>query len=255
MYEFTIDGATSYNFEKPVTLTFTFDPAKVPAGKIPSVFYYDRASSGWLELNGTISDNTITVIVNRFTKFAILVKEATVIQPNIPAFSDISSHWAKQAIEELLSMEAASGYPDGTFKPDRTITRAEFASILVKALKLEASSNGRLFSDIANHWAKDSITIAASHGIVSGYENNTFKPEDLITREQMAVMAVKSSGLTATTSEITFADREQVSSWALSSVVTAVNNQIMSGYPDNTFRPLGNATRAEAMVVILNMIQ
>ncbi|MDD3364479.1 MAG: S-layer homology domain-containing protein [Syntrophomonas sp.] len=163
--------------------------------------------------------------------------------------TDINGHWAQSQIENLTAQNIISGYPDGYFKPDQTITRAEFTVVLVKAFKLEAN-NGEDFTDTADHWAKDYIATASACGIVNGYENGSFGPNDLITREQMAVMVVKAAKLDTIATGKVFSDDDKVSAWAKSSVDTASSYKIISGYPDNSFKPQGSATRAEAVVVI-----
>lgn len=171
-------------------------------------------------------------------------------------FSDVSdTHWAYASINQLCQKGAVSGYKDGSFRPDDPITRAEFITILVKALDLHATATAQNFSDTANHWAQENIATAASLGIAGGYADGSFKPDELITREQMAVMAVKAAGVTAGFGETAFTDNEEISFWAKGSVLAAVDAGIMTGYPDNTFRPQGNATRAEAVCVILNLIK
>lgn len=177
-------------------------------------------------------------------------------QPETPAeepaakLNDIADHWAKENIEKLVALDAISGYPDGSFAPEKGISRAEFALVLVKAFKLEAKT-GKTFADTAGHWAEEAIATAYGHGIISGYDEDTFGPDDPVTREQMTVMIFKAAKLTAGTDEIRFADSEQISDWAAAAVAAAVNNQLISGYPDNTFRPAQGATRAEAVTVIL----
>jgi len=171
-------------------------------------------------------------------------------------FSDVSdTHWAYASINQLCQKGAVSGYKDGSFRPDDPITRAEFITILVKALDLHATVTAQNFSDTADHWAQENIATAASLGIAGGYADGSFKPDELITREQMAVMAVKAAGVTAGFGETAFTDNEEISFWAKGSVLAAVDAGIMTGYPDNTFRPQGNATRAEAVCVILNLIK
>jgi len=195
--------------------------------------------------------NTISVEVDHFTNFTVL---AAAPQPAKPVFSDIESHWAKERIESLAVQGIAGGYPDGTFRPDRNITRAEFAALLVNALKLQNLGDGRIFSDTSGHWAEDSITIAASHGIVGGYDENHFGPDALITREQMAVMAVKAAQLSGASEEMEFIDNALISAWAGSDVAAAVSNGVMNGYPDKSFKPQGSTTRAEAITVISNLL-
>lgn len=171
-----------------------------------------------------------------------------------PVPDDITGHWAEKNINKLLTLNAITGYPDGSFNPDDTITRAEFATILVKAFKLTPKS-GKIYADTAEHWARDYIATAASYGIVNGYDANTFGPDDPITREQMAVVIVRAAKLAKVSEETIFADSADISTWARDAVATAVKNKIMKGFPDNTFKPKGNATRAEAVTVIVNAIK
>jgi len=167
----------------------------------------------------------------------------------LPEFNDIKTHWAQPNIEKLVAAGAISGYPNGSFKPDTTITRAEFATVLVQAFKLEAA-NGKTFKDTVNHWAHNSIATAAAAGIVSGYNTDRFAPDEFITREQMAVMVSKAAKLTVIEGGKKFSDEQQIAEWARDAVNKATGHKIMSGYPDNSFRPGANATRAEAVTVI-----
>jgi hypothetical protein len=174
--------------------------------------------------------------------------------PGIEMLKDIAGHWAENNIQELVALGAISGYPDGTFKPNNNITRAEFATVLVKAFQLEPQS-GKVFKDTAGHWAQEAISTAASYSIVGGYSADTFGPDDLITREQMAVMVVKAAELAPATVELSFTDSDSISEWAREAMTTAVASGIIGGYPDNTLRPKGNATRAEAATIIVNALQ
>ncbi|MDN5365308.1 MAG: hypothetical protein PWP44_511 [Thermacetogenium sp.] len=172
----------------------------------------------------------------------------------VQLFKDTAGHWAENNIKELVELGAIGGYPDGTFRPDNRITRAEFATILVKAFKLEPRS-GKVFADTAGIWAEETIATAASYGIISGYSATTFGPDDPVTREQMAVMIMGAAKLAPGTGELSFKDGGKVSGWARGAVIAAVQNGIINGYPDNTVRPQGNATRAEAVTVIVNALR
>lgn len=121
----------------------------------------------------------------------------------------------------------------------------------MKALNLKAAAENK-FADTTNHWAKDYIAAAADNGIVLGYDNNLFGPDDLITREQMAVMVMKAMKLDTKTSETSFLDKDQISVWARNYVASAVKEKIIIGYSDDTFKPNKKATRAEAVTVIVN---
>ena len=167
--------------------------------------------------------------------------------------NDIAGHWAQESIEKLVARGAISGFPDGSFRPDQNITRAQFVTVLVKALGLEAAE-GKVFADTAGHWARESIGIAAALKIVNGYSDNQFGPDDLITREQMAVMIVNAAGLSKVADAKQFIDGDKISSWAKDAVDTASSKGIITGYPDNSFRPQDHATRAQAAAVIVRAL-
>lgn len=172
----------------------------------------------------------------------------------IVIFDDIKNHWAKDNIERLITTGSISGYPDGTFKPEQTITRAEFASMLCNVFKFENKGN-QVFVDTREHWAKENISKATVAGVVSGYNEDVFGPNDLITREQMAVMIARAVKLPLITEDLAFSDNENISSWAKSAMTAVYKNKIMKGYPDNTIKPQGKATRAEAVTVIINALE
>ncbi len=257
-----IKADRSGEFNKPVSITLTFDKSLVDLEKNRvSIYWLDEKTGKWIELKNVKVDDsagTVSGEINHFTKFAAMAvektkeeKEAETVPVLAPVINlnDIKGHWAQAQIEKLVAAGDISGYPDSTFKPDQTISRAEFATVLVKAFKLEAK-NGKVFKDTANHWAKDYIATAAAYGIVSGYDADTFAPDKFITREQMAVMISKAANLTALEGGKNFSDKEQVSDWARDAVNKASGHKIISGYPDNSFRPKANASRAEAVTVI-----
>lgn len=251
VYEFSIENQKSYTFASKIVITLPFDVSSIAPNEEPAIFYYDEERQEWINLGGQVSGNSITVNVDHFTKFAVFgVKKVS--KPEI--LSDINEHWAKDNIMQLITTNAISGYPDGSFKPNNSITRAEFVTILVKAFNLK-SNNSKVFSDTSYHWAKDYISIAASLDIVSGYNAEQFGADDLITREQMAVMVVKAAKLPLASEELSFIDQATIASWANDYVATAVQNDIMKGYPDNSVKPQGYATRAEAVTVIVNALK
>jgi hypothetical protein len=167
---------------------------------------------------------------------------------------DISGHWAEAGINRLVAAGVMSGYPDHTFKPDDTITRAEFCTVLVKALRLTGGSEAA-FVDLGEHWAKDYIAAAAANGIVHGTEGNKFAPDLPVTREQMALMICLAKKLAAFSGWQEYSDADQISYWARDAVKTVSAEKLMSGYPDNSFKPQNFAGRAEAAAVIVKLMQ
>lgn len=262
VYEFVKD--TSGNFNSPVTITLPYSKSKVDSAKDElAINYWD--GSKWIALDNTKVDTATAKVsgtVNHFTKFAVIAigKESTPVKQETPVkisptvlLTDISGHWAEASINQLVSIGAIGGYPNGTYMPDKTITRAEFCVVLVKSFKLPVN-NSMVYSDTAAHWAKDYISAAATAGIVSGYGNNSFGPDDFITREQMAVMVSKAAKLQATNQSLEFIDSNSISQWARSSVQAVAANRIISGYADNSFKPKAKATRAEVAAVIVKAI-
>ncbi|WCR26701.1 S-layer homology domain-containing protein [Paenibacillus thiaminolyticus] len=176
---------------------------------------------------------------------------------SIPRFTDVEGHWASEAILKLAAAGVITGYPDGTFKPSRSLMRAEFVTLLVHALKLEMHREP-IFTDSANHWASEAISIAQDYGLIKGYNANTFGPDDRITREQMAaVIARVYAGDRVPSSEelpaLAYEDAADISAWAADAVHWVTGQQIMIGNDQRQFRPKGFTSRAEAAVVLVKL--
>jgi hypothetical protein len=212
----------------------------------------------YFEAYATNSYGTADGAVMSFT--AGVATPTTPAAPTTPVFSDVSaSYWGYDAISSLASKGIIVGYPDGTFKPDASITRAEFATMLVKALALNTSGTTGTFTDVTTGaWYYGTVNAAASAGIVYGIGDNLFAPNALVTREQMAVMVAKALGNKAPTTNGTelnaFSDKSAVSSWAVSGMDEAVKTGIVSGMTADTLAPMANATRAQAAEMIYKML-
>jgi hypothetical protein len=244
------------NFAKPVKVSIPFKKEKVSEkGYHVNLCWYDEQAKDWKELESTEVDWERGIVAgetNHFSKFAVIarsIEPENVEEEQLTSFVDIRDHWAVKPINDLLNQGITSGYPDGTFRPDVEITRAEFTCLIVKAFEMEAESDIN-FTDTEQHWAKQAISTARAHGVVSGYNDNYFGPEDPVTREQMAVIMMKAINCQPNSLTVDFEDRNFISDWATEAVANAVNRGILSGYPDNTFRPDKALTRAEAVVVI-----
>ena len=172
-------------------------------------------------------------------------------------FTDITSHWAKDDILALYQKGIVAGVTATTFEPDREITRAEFAALMVRALNISAPGE-MTFTDVAEGaWYAESIKIAAYAGLIQGYEGQ-FRPEDTITREEMAVVIAKGNqflGHTAEKGAINrFTDQSEIAGWARDSVDIAATAGIISGMDDGRFAPGENATRAQASSMIQRLL-
>src|SRR5690606_5746442 len=140
-----------------------------------------------------------------------------------------------------------TGFEDGTFRPHLNVSRAQFTVMLSRAMGLTPAHEPDLnFTDSVPGWAAGYVATAVARGLVTGFDDGTFRPDEPITREQLAVMTTRALGAGSAGPALTFNDAAQVSSWASSGVSRAVVLGIVTGYEDNTFRPQGTATRAEA---------
>ncbi len=178
------------------------------------------------------------------------------------AFEDMKDHWAQKEVELLASKWLIQGSSLNAFEPNRSITRAEFASILVRALGLQEQAAGTAFTDVkADTWYAGAVGTAAAAGLVQGFETGQFQPDATITREQMAVMverAAKFAGMSTTESASlsqAYSDASSISGWAQTSVGWAVKAGIMQGTDERSFAPEELATRAQAAVMLMRMLQ
>ncbi|WP_074100257.1 X2-like carbohydrate binding domain-containing protein [Paenibacillus sp. P3E] len=142
-----------------------------------------------------------------------------------------------------------SGYPDGSFKPDHKITRAEMAALLFKASAREKQGKAAVFSDVpSGYWAAEAITGAAEMGLMTGYPDGTFKPNQQVTRAELASLVA----LLSKNNPIPGGGYTDVaaSHWARSAILQAQGAGILNGYADGTFRPGKALTRAEAVTAM-----
>jgi hypothetical protein len=252
------------NFSNPVTLTFSFDPNRIESNQQPVVFYYDEEKKSWIEVGGKVSGNTITVEVDHFTKFAVFaVSDA---EPSVTpaaetnstiALSDISAHWAETAIKQALGNKIVAGYADGTFKPNKSVTRAEFAVMLTNALMLQEKAAALIFTDTMQigAWARQAVAQAVQAGIISGYTDGAFHPNAEITRAEMAVMLANALGASNGSIAATdFADDSEIPVWAKGSAAYVKQAGIVQGKGSNNFAPQAHVTRAEAVTALLQML-
>lgn len=180
------------------------------------------------------------------------IKNVDYNQPTVTTgFKDINNHWAKSSIDRFVEGGYIKGYSDNTFRPNSNITRAEFVAIFNKYFGL-TSKSGKVFSDTIGHWAQSEIDIAVTNNIVNGVNANEFKPNSYLTREQAAVIINNYLNLPNENGYVVnkYIDSNRISSWAKLSVEGVLIKGYMGGYSDNTFRPLDNITRAEAVVVL-----
>ncbi len=184
----------------------------------------------------------------------------TVIENN-KSFSDIEGHWAQEDIELLANKLIVSGRTADEFDAQGNITRAEFTALLVRSLGLSLVDGNADFTDVdADDWFAAEVATAAQAGIISGYEDGTFRPNAKITREELASLVIRGLTFAGANKELTseeqaaqlskFNDADSIVAWADADVAAAVEAGIVLGRTEDTFVPKATATRAEAVAMI-----
>ncbi|WJH37108.1 S-layer homology domain-containing protein [Paenibacillus sp. CC-CFT747] len=181
------------------------------------------------------------------------------------SFSDVTGHWAQDDINLLASKLIIDGISVDRFSPYADVTRAEFASMLVRALGLTPDEESAKFNDVSpTDWYAGEVETAVRTGLVQGFEDGTFRPKDKITREQMAVLvsrALKVGGQTIDTTGITsqllagFTDKQAISAWAEEEVAQAVKAGIIQGMNNSQFAAGYTADRAQAATMLKRLLR
>jgi len=243
------------NFNVPVTLTLTFDSSSLQRNQRAELFYFDEQDKVWLSAGkSSVNGNQIRVDVNHFTKFAVLAVDQSK-EPTEISFNDVEGHWAKEVIQQAIRKGIVKGYADGTFKPNASITRAEFTVMLMNALQTEYTETTLSFTDLAKigAWAQSAVARAVKAGFIQGDTEGAFRPNDAVTRAEMAVMVAGAFQLKAITgTSSTFADDAQIPLWAKAAVAGMQKAGMLNGKGLNTFAPSDKTTRAEAVKLLLN---
>lgn len=170
-------------------------------------------------------------------------------------FQDISNHWAEKDILFISSQKWIRGYEDRTFRPQNPISREEVATLLTNVLKFDIKED-TLYKDISkSRWSFPYVSTISTYGMMKGYPDQTFRPENRITRAEFAAALVRSFDLPARTnpSGEGFADIQ--AHWAREDIVQLNKSGIITGYQDGSFRPNQMVTRAEAASMLSRIIQ
>ncbi|MFD2330979.1 S-layer homology domain-containing protein [Cohnella sp. GCM10020058] len=181
-------------------------------------------------------------------------------------FSDVASHWAKDSVNDMGSRMVIGGTGDGLFSPDRDITRAEFAAIIVRGLGLKLEDGATPFSDAgASGGYSSAIGTAYAYHLISGFEDGTFRPDAKITREQAMTIIAKAMKVTGLNRDpgavvtedalLPFADAATVAPWAIDSVASNVQAGLVKGRTLTRLDPKAYITRAEVAAIVQRLLQ
>ena len=191
---------------------------------------------------------------------AILMALALVLSLNLTAFAAVedtgfadvdADDWYAEAVEYVRDHGIMNGTTATTFNPDGTTSRGQIAAILYRASGSPEVSGGTAFTDVADTaYYADAVRWASAHGVVTGYGDGTFRPNNPITRQQLAAILWRYAGSPAPEGGADYADEDTISAYASTAVDWARDTGIISGRDGNRFDPNGRATRAQAAVIL-----
>ncbi|WP_223110294.1 S-layer homology domain-containing protein [Paenibacillus sinensis] len=200
----------------------------------------------------------------RYASVKSLSNSTYALITNKQTFSDIRENWAVSAIEEMASRLIVQGTGSAQFQPQRSITRAEFASILVNGLGLNTNSGSTGFSDVsADAWYSNAVSAAVQYKLILGYDDNTFRPQQGITRAEAMAMLLRAMELThlsagsasgGTANLQQYADQEDVPAWAREAAEATIQAGLINGLPENRLAPQQSVTRAEVTTMIQRLL-
>jgi hypothetical protein len=191
------------------------------------------------------------MIKRKISLMLVISLMLTLMMPIFAFGADYSGHWAEDTISQWFEDDLLKGYEDGSFKPDAQITRAEFMTMVNNAFEFTQKAEVGFRDVKSSDWYYQEVQIAAEAGYIIGYEDNTIRPVNKISRQEAALIiarikALKENALGAKR----FVDYNEIASWAIGGVGAVAQEKYMIGYEDNTFRPLRFISRAEALVTI-----
>ncbi|MGO4528322.1 S-layer homology domain-containing protein [Paenibacillus sp. 2TAF8] len=207
-------------------------------------------------IKGTTND---AAVINSLTNstYALIYHPAT--------FTDISNHWSRTDVEDLASRLVVEGAGDNTFAPDRSITRAEFTAVLLRGLGLHSPESAvtTTFTDVnANSWYENEVQTAVSYGLISGYTDNSFRPNDEISRAEAMTIVSRAMKLVdlakADASETanlldSYSDGSKVQAWAAEPVASAIKQGLVQG-ADGKLMADADISRAQTAAIVKRLL-
>ncbi|RAU95722.1 WG repeat-containing protein [Paenibacillus sp. YN15] len=246
------DGSKNLNLQAPARIELDLKADGGQDLRKAGMYAWNAKSGVWEYLGGVVRENRLVVQTSAAsdTVYAAFIYNKS--------FADVASgHWAKDYVEVMAARHVVDGIGESSFGPSGTVTRAEFAAMAVRMLQLPAAGSSASFPDVAKGaWYAGEIAAAVQAGILQG-DGTGIRPNDSISRQEMAVIAVrilKSYGIHSTAAGTAYADQGQIADWAQDAVKATQSLGIMNGQQGNSFAPLNAASRAEAAAVFYRLM-
>ena len=254
----TVQITLAHDGEFGFTMTLSAPLGEENAGYWANLYHYDEEAEKLnFEAAAEIDeDGNVKIPFTHASQYAIVIDDhshATV--PVSEIFIDIAPDaWYKDAVQYAYDNGLMTGTSATEFAPEATTTRAMIVSILARLEGVERAEAAG-FADVSDEWYATAVNWAANVGVVNGYEDNTFRPNTAITREQLAAMlmnysAWKGEDVSARADLSTYSDAATISSWANDVMQWAVAEGLISGMTEDTLQPQGSATRAQVAAIL-----
>ena len=242
--------------ERLIAIPDSIDPNRITTGVV-------------VDLEGTVRHVPTKIIMIEGKYYAVINSLTNSIYSvvwNQLEFTDVEKHWAKEAINNMGSRMIVSGKGSGIFSPDQDVTRAELAAIIVRGLGLRLEQGESAFSDVkVTDWYSSSIQTAYEYGLINGFEEGTFRPNDKITREQAMLILSKAMDVTGLSGQnvsqnvanilSAFSDTHSISNWALNGAAQSVSAGIINGRSSELLASKAYISRAEVAVIVQRLLQ
>ncbi|MDD4834541.1 MAG: S-layer homology domain-containing protein [Lutispora sp.] len=240
--------------ERMIAIPEGVDPSKITTGVV-------------LNPDGTFSHAPTAIIMidgKYYAKINSLTNSVYSVIYSPKTFKDVEKHWAKEAVNDMGSRLVISGTGKDNFEPDRNITRAEFAAVMVRALGIRPEVYKNNYFDVkAGELYSEYISTSSYHGLVRGYDDGTFKPDGNITRQEAMTILTRAMDITKLGENLNidegdilevFSDNADVSDWAEDFVSKCIKTGVVTSKGDGRIAPLDNITRAEAAIMVRRLL-
>ena len=252
----TVQLSLAHDGEFGFTLTLTAPVDTQNKGLWANLYHYDTTRKQMLFETAAQVDASGNVAL-KFThasEYAIVLDESS---HELPFTDTAKGAWYQGAVEYVYRNSIMTGTSATSFEPNAPLSRAMVAQILYNLEGQPTVEGESTFADASGHWAVNAIAWAQQTGVVNGYEDNTFRPNRAVSREELAQMLynyakVKGYDLTASGDLTAFPDGSKVSSWAEAAMAWANGNELINGHDDGTLQPGGDSTRAQAASILMS---
>ena len=255
----TVQFSVKHDGEFGFPAALVTDLGRANAGRWANLYHYNE-KDGTMEFEAAVqisAEGKARLPMSHASQYAVVIHEKSHQLP----FTDLGEdQWYESAVRYAYTHGIMQGTSGTNFLPTKSLTRAEVAQVLYNIEDQPEVNGTTSFADSAAHWAKTPIAWAEQTGVVDGYEDGTFRPDESVTRQEFAQMlynyaAYKGYDLTAEGDLTAFPDGDQVQEWALPAMRWANGNALINGHDDGTLEPGGTTTRAQAASILMRFDQ